>query len=155
MRHRSKLESLSDARRSGVFDGAVTYARQGLRKPMVDLEHEGHRILNLRAGHRDQPGAPSGTQNGAQPGTSRRDGVELMARAINNRLSARTSAASGMEGRATAYKPKPTRGDAGALQPFPSVDAGTRIRRGGGGKITEDDPRWDPKKMGNRKGRRR
>lgn len=85
-RDRSRLEALSDSQRRGVRDGALTRARQGLRKPMVDLEHEGHRILNLRAGHRGEPQAPAGTQNGAGPGTSRRDGVELMANAINNRL---------------------------------------------------------------------
>jgi hypothetical protein len=151
-RQRSKLESLSDAKRQGVFDGAMTRAREGLSRPMVDLEHEGHRILNLRAGHQGERGAPAGTQNGGGPGTSRRDGVELMARAINNRLSAQTSAASRSES-GSAYKP--TRDGAGAFQPFPTVDAGTRIKRGGGGKITEDDPRWNPSKMGNRKGRRR
>src|SRR4051794_4233270 len=78
-RDRSKLEALSDNQRHGVRDGALTRARQGLRKPMVDLEHEGHRILNLRADH-------AGTQNGRGAGTSRRDGVELMAGAISNRL---------------------------------------------------------------------
>jgi hypothetical protein len=33
--------------------------------------------------------------------------------------------------------------------------AGDRIRRGGSGKITEDDPRWNPKTMGNKRGRRK
>lgn len=85
-RDRSKLDALSDSQRRGIRDGALTRAQQGLRKPMVDLEHEGHRILSLRAGHGDESGAPAGTQNGRGAGTSRRDGVELMAQAISNRL---------------------------------------------------------------------
>jgi hypothetical protein len=42
--------------------------------------------------------------------------------------------------------------------PFGSIgklSPGQRIKRGRGGKIMEDDPRWNPKTMGNRKGRRR
>jgi hypothetical protein len=38
----------------------------------------------------------------------------------------------------------------GALGNLP---AGTRIKRGRTGKITEDDPRWNPKTMGNKRGR--
>lgn len=34
-----------------------------------------------------------------------------------------------------------------------NLPAGTRIKRGRTGKITEDDPRWSPKTMGNKRGR--
>jgi hypothetical protein len=33
-----------------------------------------------------------------------------------------------------------------------NVSPGTRIKRGRTGKITEDDPRWNPKTMGNKRG---
>jgi hypothetical protein len=37
-----------------------------------------------------------------------------------------------------------------------NLSPGTRIERGRTGKITEDDPRWDPSTMGNRRrGKRR
>jgi hypothetical protein len=34
-----------------------------------------------------------------------------------------------------------------------SLSPGDRIKRGRTGRITEDDPRWNPKTMGNRRGR--
>jgi hypothetical protein len=34
-----------------------------------------------------------------------------------------------------------------------NLSAGTRIKRGRTGRITEDDPRWNPRTMGNRRGR--
>lgn len=45
-------------------------------------------IPDGRAGHRDESGAPAGTQNGEGLGTSPADGVELMARTIVNRTRA-------------------------------------------------------------------
>lgn len=35
-----------------------------------------------------------------------------------------------------------------------NLSPGDRIRRGRSGKIQEDDPRWNPKTMGNRRGGR-
>jgi hypothetical protein len=37
--------------------------------------------------------------------------------------------------------------------PLGNLSAGTRVKRGRTGQITEDDPRWDPRTMGNRRGR--
>jgi len=37
--------------------------------------------------------------------------------------------------------------------PIGNLPAGTRIKRGRSGRITEDDPRWNPKTMGNKRGR--
>ena len=34
-----------------------------------------------------------------------------------------------------------------------NLSPGTRIKRGRSGRITEDDPRWNPRTMGNRRGR--
>jgi hypothetical protein len=39
--------------------------------------------------------------------------------------------------------------------PIGNLPAGQRIKRGRTGAITEDDPRWNPKTMGNKRGRRR
>lgn len=36
-----------------------------------------------------------------------------------------------------------------------NLPPGQRIQRGRSGKITEDDPRWNPKTMGNRRGSKR
>jgi hypothetical protein len=33
------------------------------------------------------------------------------------------------------------------------LSPGQRVKRGRTGRITEDDPRWNPKTMGNRRGR--
>jgi hypothetical protein len=46
-----------------------------------------------------------------------------------------------------AKKPSDPFGSIGNLSP------GDRIKRGRTGRITEDDPRWNPKTMGNRRGR--
>jgi len=34
-----------------------------------------------------------------------------------------------------------------------NLSPGQRIKRGRSGRITEDDPRWNPRTMGNRRGR--
>lgn len=36
-----------------------------------------------------------------------------------------------------------------------NLTPGQRIQRGRTGKVTEDDPRWNPKTMGNKRGRKR
>jgi hypothetical protein len=36
-----------------------------------------------------------------------------------------------------------------------NLSPGDRIKRGRSGKITEDDPRWNPAKMGNKRGHAR
>lgn len=79
---RSSLEALDATRRRQLREGALTRAQQGLRRPMVDLEHAGQAIL-------DQRGTNAGTYNGRGPGTSASDGAELLANVITNGLEAR------------------------------------------------------------------
>lgn len=92
---RSALESLDDEMRVNVREGALTRAQQGLR-PMVQFADLPDGIGGApntrpyghgRAGHDNQSSAPGGTGNGRGLGTSSHDGVELMAGAINNRVS--------------------------------------------------------------------
>lgn len=85
---RSHFSALTTDEKRKTREAANTLAQQGLRSnapsPMRDLDQAD--IPNGRAGHEGQTGAPAGTQNGKGMGTSRGDGVELMAKTIVNRM---------------------------------------------------------------------
>lgn len=101
-RSRSSLEALSDTERGNIRVAALTRAQQGLRKPMVEwkdarpggrepmVEPDDAMFASGRAGHRGEPQAPAGTQNGRSIGTSANDGVELLANVITNRVTRET-----------------------------------------------------------------
>lgn len=137
-RRHSPFSAISPKMRDASRDAAMTLAEAGLDKPkwMIHAEDAWGRqgapntrpIPDARAGHRGEPGAPGGTQNGAGIGTTPQDGVELMAQNIVNQ----------------------TR----ALKRAPSTDA----TPGGSydGKPAEDDPRFNWRTQGNRRrGKRR
>lgn len=100
----SAFSALSRGDKDSTREAAMTLANAGLEKPkwMIHAEDAwgkqggggapndptpgspGEGLPPGRAGHRGEPGAPAGTQNGEGHGTSPGDGVELMAQAIVN-----------------------------------------------------------------------
>lgn len=80
LKRRSSFDSLGGKERVNVREMADTIAQQRMRVP---AKMEDAVIPHRRAGHQDEAGAPGGTYNGKAPGTSRSDGIELMARVIS------------------------------------------------------------------------
>lgn len=85
-RNHSHFTGIPDKMRVNAREAAVTIAQQNLRSVDGDRGAPNTQpIPDARAGHRGEPGAPAGTNNGKGLGTSHSDGVELMSRAIANR----------------------------------------------------------------------